>query len=75
MVMVPEYLLKCLDQRGFINEVKNRVGPSVRLFQAYEDVEYEMEKYFGKRKYKDFGSFQVVLFRDRKRRKECEQKN
>lgn len=69
MIMVPEYLMKCLEPDGFIREVKNRVGPTKKLSQAYEDLESEMMRYFGRRKYSDFSGFQVILHRHNKRKR------
>lgn len=66
--MVPEKLLKCLDARGFINEVKSRQSSRVTLREAYTSVESDMETYFGKRKFSDFQSFRVVQSRHNRKK-------
>jgi hypothetical protein len=69
MCLIPERLLKCLDQVGFINEVKHRISPTVNQFEAYHELEHDMEKYFGKRIYSDYQSFRVIQARHNKRKK------
>lgn len=69
MVLIPEQLLKCLDYKGFIREVQDRIGPTKNQFNAYEDVEADMEKYFGKRKFKDYATFRVIQTRNNKNKK------
>jgi hypothetical protein len=68
MRMIPEHLIKCLDNVGFINEVQSRVSKSCNLNAAYNDVENEMEHYFGKRKFSDYATFRVILSRHNKKK-------
>lgn len=68
MRMIPERMIKCLDYMGFINEVKNRMDGRKSLIQAYNEVEDDMEKYFGFRKFSDISSFRVIMSRKSRRK-------
>ena len=66
--MIPERLLKCLDAKGFINEVQHRISNQKNMLQAYEELENEMQIHFGKRKYSDYATFRVTLSRETKKK-------
>lgn len=68
MVLIPEHLLKCLDSKGFINEVKRRTSPGKSQREAYYELEDEMETYFQKRKFKDFQTFRTLQTRHNKKK-------
>ena len=69
MRMIPERLIKCLDYMGFINEVKSRMDGKKTLLQAYNEVEEDMEHYFGFRKFSDISSFRTIMSRKSNKRK------
>lgn len=69
MVLIPQELIKCLDTKGFINEVRRRTGPDKSQREAYYELEDEMETYFQKRKFKDFATFRVIQTRHTKHKK------
>jgi len=49
---------------GFVREFWNRAKNHKTLIAAYEDLEKDFEKTFGKRRYSDYNSFRIC--RDRK---------
>ena len=49
---------------GFVREFWNRAKNHKTLIGAYEDLEKDFEKTFGKRRYSDYNSFRIC--RDRK---------
>lgn len=69
MVLVPEYLPKCLVTEGFINEVRSRISRFKTQREAYDELEEEMETYFHRRKFKDYQTFRVMQTRFNKRKK------
>lgn len=73
MRMIPERLIKCLDQTGFIHEVKSRMDGKKTLIEAYNEVENDMEHYFGFRKFSDVSSFRVIMSRHTKNRQKLTQ--
>lgn len=52
---------------GFVKEFWKRAKQHKTLIQAYENLEKDYEKTFGKRRYSDYNSFRVC--RDRKTKK------
>lgn len=66
--MIPERLIKCLDAAGFIAEVQHRISKSKNMLQAYEELENEMQLFLGKRKFSDYTSFRVILYRQKKKK-------
>lgn len=74
MRLIPERLIKCLENPGFIREVRDRMNSSKNKFNAYEDVEADMERYFGRRKFKDFASFRVIETRFNAKQRQTQQK-
>ena len=57
-------MIKIYSATGFVREFWDKVKEHKNLKSAYESVEKEHVKIFGKRKYSDYNSFRVC--RDRK---------
>lgn len=68
--LIPEYLIKCIDSKGFINEVIARTSSTCSLHEAYQSLETDYEQHFGQKKFSDFTSFRVIMYRHRKKIKQ-----
>ena len=62
--MIDKKVLILISADGFVREFWNRAKNYDKLIDAYEDLEKDYTKHFGKRRYSDYNSFKTC--RDRK---------
>lgn len=67
MVMIPKRVLKMVTQDGFIDFFYSIKKSYMTKVDAYEMCEEIHEQYFGKRKYSEFQTFNVILSRRNKK--------
>lgn len=66
MDKIPDSVLKLMTKEGFLELFWAKVTSGMTYRNAYEEVEREHEGVFRKRRYSNFESFEVVLYRKKK---------